>query len=123
MGWSSKIGEIDRKLLQSIAFSNKCDRLIPVLLDDYIKNVRNCIPTFVQPFVPHFWWSKIQDLMYSIGRMAKFQLPEIPDHKKKVLKPTVIQIPRQKELAIPKPIQVQPVERKDQISKIIHPHE
>lgn len=116
---SSKI-EVDRKLLRSIAYSNKCDRLIPVLLDEY-KNVRNCIPTFVQPFAPHFWPSKKQDLMFSIARVAKFQLPEIPDHEKKVLKPIVIQIPQRKEL--PNPIQVQLVERKDQKSKIIHPHE
>ena len=43
-GGYSKI-EVDRKLLRSIAYSCKCDRLIPVLLDEF-KNVRNCIPTF-----------------------------------------------------------------------------
>ena len=115
----SKI-EVDRKLLRSIAYSNKCDRLIPVLLDEY-KNVRNCIPTFVQPFVLHFWPSKKLDLMYYIAKTSKYQLPEIPDHEKKVLKPIVIQVPRRKEL--PKPIQVQPVEGKEQKSKTLHSHE
>ena len=115
----SKI-EVDRKLLRSIAYSNKCDRLIPVLLDEY-KNVRNCIPTFVQPFVLHFWPSKKLDLMYYIAKTSKYQLPEIPDHEKKVLKSIVIQVPQRKEL--PKPIQVQPVEGKEQKSKTLHSHE
>ena len=115
----SKI-EVDRKMLRSIAYSNKCDRLIPVLLDEY-KNVRNCIPTFLQPFALHFWPSKKQDLMYCIGRVAKYQLPEIPAHEKKVLKPIVIQVPRRKEL--PKPVQIQPAEGKELKSKNIHPHE
>ena len=119
-GEISKIA-VDRKLLRSIAYSNKCDRLIPVLLDEY-KNVRHCIPTFVQPFAPHFWPSKKQDLMFSIAKMAKFELPKIPDYEKIVLKPIVIKVPRRKEL--PKPTQVQPDrEEKDQKSKIIHPHE
>ena len=83
----SKI-EVDRKLLQSIAYSNRRDQLIPVLLDEYM-NVRNCIPTFIQPFALHFWPSKKQDLVYAIAKMAKYQLPEIPDHEKKVLKSIV----------------------------------
>jgi hypothetical protein len=115
----SKI-EVDRKLLRSIAYSNNSERLIPVLLDEF-KNVRNCIPTFIQPFALHFWPSKKQDLVYAIAKMAKYQLPEIPAHERKVLKPIVIQVPRRKELS--RPMQVQTAEGKELKSKTIHSHE
>lgn len=111
---------VDRKLLRSIAYSNKSERLIPVLLDEF-KNVRNCIPSFVQPFALHFWPSKDQDLMFSIAKMAKYQLPEIPAHERKVLKPIVIPVSQRKEL--PRPTQVQMADGKELKSKIIHSRE
>ena len=109
--------EVDRKLLRSVAYSSKCNRLIPVLLDEH-KNVRNCIPMFVQQFAPHFWPSKKQDLIYCIAGKSKFQLPEIPAHEKKVVKPIVIQIPRRSELLRP-----QPTEIKEQNSKMANQRE
>ena len=112
---TSKI-PVDRKLLRSIAYSNKSERLIPVLLDEF-KNVRNCIPSFVQPFALHFWPSKDEDLKFAIAKMAKYQLPEIPPHEIKVVKSIVIQVPRRKEL---RPTQVQVADRKELKSKIIH---
>ena len=115
----SKI-EVDRKLLRDISYSPRSDRLIPVLLDQF-KNVRNCIPTFVQQFALHFWPSKKQDLLYFIAKVSKYQLPEIPAHEKKVLKPIVIQVPRRKEL--PKPTQVQPTEGREQKSRTVHSRE
>ena len=118
-GGYSKI-EVDRKLLRSIAYSCECDRLIPVLLDEF-KNMRNCIPIFVHPFALHFWPSKKQDLLFSIAKMAKYQLPEIPAHERKVLKPIVIKVPRRKEF--PKPNQVQMAEGNDKKSKIVHSQE
>ena len=115
----SKI-EVDRKLLRDISYSPRSDRLIPVLLDQF-KNVRNCVPTFVQQFALHFWPSKKLDLQYSIAKMAKYQLPEIPAHKKRVLKPTVIQVPPRKEP--PRPTQVQPIEGREQKSRTVHSRE
>lgn len=85
----SKIA-VDRKLLRSIAYSSSQDRLIPVLLDAY-KNVRNCIPSFVQTSQLHFWPSKKQDLMFYLARQSKYKLPEVLE--KKVVKPIVIRVP------------------------------
>ena len=116
---ASKI-PVDRKLLRSIAYGNRSERLIPVLLDEF-KNVRNCIPSFVQPFALHFWPSKDEDLMFSIAKKAKYQLPEVPAHERKVLKPIVIQVPRRKEVS--RPIQVQVPDGKELKPKIIHSYE
>lgn len=118
-GGYSKI-EVDRKLLRSIAYSRKCDRLIPVLLDEF-KNMRNCIPTFVQPFALHLWPSKKQDLIHSIAKTPKYQLPVIPPHEKKVVKSIVIKVPQRKET--PKPSRVQMAEGNDKKSKTVHSQE
>ena len=116
---ASKI-PVDRKLLRSISCGNKSERLIPVLLDEFT-NVRNCIPSFMQPFALHFWPSKDEDLMFSIAKKAKYQLPEVPAHERKVLKPIVIQVPRRKEVS--RPIQVQVPDGKELKPKIIHSYE
>ena len=116
---ASKI-PVDRKLLRSIAYGNRSERLIPVLLDEF-NNVRNCIPKFVQPFALHFWPSKDEDLMFAIAKMAKYQLPEIPAHEREVLKPIIIQVPRRKELS--RPTQVQVANGKELKPKIIHSRE
>lgn len=86
--------EVDRKMLRSIAYSNECDRLIPVMLDNKHKNLRDCLPSFVRASPLHFWPSKEKDLLYCLARMAKYQLPVIQPHERKVLKPIVIQVPR-----------------------------
>ena len=118
-GSDSKI-PVDRKLLRSISIGNRSERLIPVLLDEF-KNVRNCIPTFVQPFALHFWPSKDKDLMLAIAKKPKYQLPEIPPDEIKVVESLVIQVPRRREL--PRPFQVQVADRKELKPKIISSRE
>ena len=118
-GSDSKI-PVDRKLLRSISIGNKSERLIPVLLDEF-KNMRNCIPSFVQPFALHFWPSKDKDLMLAIAKKPKYQLPEIPPDEIKVVESIVIQVPRRKELS--RPTQVQVADGKQLKSKIIHSRE
>ena len=100
----SKIA-VDRKLLRSIAYSSGQDRLLPVVLDEY-KNVRNCIPSFVQASQLHFWPSKKQDLMFCLARQSKYKLPEVLE--KKVVQPIVIRVPPRPIRVVQQRIQPQP---------------
>ena len=81
---------VDRKLLRAITYSDRHDRLIPVLLDEY-KNVGNCIPLFMQEFPLRFWPSETEDLMFCLARKAKFQLAEVRQTRE--VKSHVITIP------------------------------